>query len=86
MNLVRLQDQAAIPWRNGGGTTRDLLTWPAPGDGWQLRVSVALIDRSGLFSVFGGVSRWFTVLDGAGVHLDLPSGRTTSWIETSPQR
>jgi environmental stress-induced protein Ves len=77
MKRVHLQDQPATPWRNGGGTTRDLLTWPAPDEGWQVRVSVALIDRSGPFSVFAGVARWFTVLEGAGVHLDLPAGRHT---------
>lgn len=77
MKLVHLADCPPVPWRNGGGVTQDLLTWPAPGDGWQLRVSVALIDRAGPFSRFDGISRWFTVLDGPGVRLDLPSGRVT---------
>lgn len=77
MNLVHLADCRPVPWRNGGGVTQDLLTWPAPGDGWQLRVSVALIDRAGPFSHFGGISRWFTVLDGAGVRLEWPAGPVT---------
>ena len=77
MNLVHLADCASVPWRNRGGITQDLLTWPAAGDGWQLRVSVALIDRAGPFSRFDGISRWFTVLEGAGVHLDLSAGRVT---------
>lgn len=77
MNLVALADCVATPWRNGGGITHDLLTWPAPGEGWQLRVSIALIDRAGPFSRFDGISRWFTVLDGAGVRLTLPAGPVT---------
>lgn len=77
MNLVHLADCTPTPWRNGGGITHDLLTWPVPGDAWQLRVSVALIDRAGPFSVFAGISRWFTVLDGAGVVLALPAGPVT---------
>ena len=27
-NLVRLADLAPQPWKNGGGTTRELLAWP----------------------------------------------------------
>lgn len=56
------------PWRNGGGQTRELLCWPSH-DAWQLRFSVATIQRDGPFSPFPGVQRWFAVLDGAGVAL-----------------
>jgi hypothetical protein len=68
LNLVQLQDVADAPWRNGGGTTRTLLAWPAAGD-WLLRVSVARIAHDGPFSAFPGVARHFAVLAGAGVEL-----------------
>ena len=58
-----------MPWRNGGGVTRELLAWPDPHN-WLLRVSVADIDASGPFSAFPGVDRWFAVLSGDGVRLD----------------
>jgi hypothetical protein len=45
-----------------------LLVWPAAGP-WQLRISRADIDRDGAFSAFDGVTRWFSVLQGAGVTL-----------------
>ncbi len=61
------------PWRNGGGTTRELLAWPQAAD-WRLRVSVADIQSDGPFSPFPGVDRWFAVIEGAGVVLALPSG------------
>src|SRR5690554_3842924 len=64
-------DSTAIapqPWRNGGGQTRELLTWPE-GNDWQLRISVADIETDGPFSAFDGVQRWFTVLHGPGVEL-----------------
>lgn len=84
MNLhrVELHDCPPTPWRNGGGVTRELLAWPVhrqalPSDDWDLRVSVARIDRSGPFSAFPGVRRGFAVLLGAGVVLDLPQGRRT---------
>jgi environmental stress-induced protein Ves len=70
---VRLADVAAQPWRNGGGVTRELLAWPQLAD-WQLRVSVAEIERDGPFSPFEGVDRWFAVVEGAGVELALASG------------
>lgn len=73
------------PWKNGGGRTRELLTWPArdasgkdSGDGWALRISVADIDADGPFSAFPGVDRWFAVLEGAGVRLTWPDGARDS--------
>lgn len=74
VHLVALADRPAQPWRNGGGITHDLLAWPPDQAAWQLRVSVATIDRDGPFSRFDGVQRWFTVLSGAGVRLQWPRG------------
>ena len=64
------------PWRNGGGQTRELLTWPAGGD-WKLRISRADIESNGPFSVFAEVQRWFTVIHGAGVVLEFADGERT---------
>ena len=85
MNLhqVALHDCPPLPWRNGGGLTRELLAWPAP-QRWQLRVSVARIDCSGPFSPFSGVQRWFSVLSGEGVQLDLPRGVVTQTPADDP--
>ncbi len=79
MSDLHRVDLAACPpqaWRNGGGSTRELLAWP-PGrgpEGWRLRVSVARIAQHGGFSAFPGVDRWFAVIDGAGVELELARG------------
>jgi environmental stress-induced protein Ves len=67
---VRLADALPSPWRNGGGVTRELVAWPSPQD-WIWRLSVAEVARSGPFSRFEGVQRWFAVLGGAGVRLSL---------------
>ena len=61
-------------WRNGGGATRELLAWPNAAD-WQVRISLADIDRDGAFSEFSGVQRWFGVVQGAGVALDFDGGQ-----------
>ena len=68
--VVRCIDRPPQRWRNGGGSTRELLAWPSAGD-WQLRISVADIEVDGPFSAYPGVERWFTVLQGAGVELSI---------------
>jgi len=75
MNIVRADDCAFVPWRNGGGRTRELLAWPNASD-WRVRVSVAEIESDGPFSAFDGIERCFAVLGGAGVILSLPQGDT----------
>lgn len=67
--VIELARVAAQRWRNGGGATRELFTWPAGAADWQLRISVAAIERDGPFSPYPGVERWFAVVDGAGVAL-----------------
>jgi environmental stress-induced protein Ves len=39
-HVVQLADVAVMPWRNGGGVTRELAAWPAR-DAWHWRMSVA---------------------------------------------
>jgi environmental stress-induced protein Ves len=73
MNRVQLSECRFVPWRNGGGRTRELLAWPQADD-WRVRVSVAEIEADGPFSAFPGVERGFAVLQGAGVVLALPGG------------
>jgi hypothetical protein len=82
MHVVPLAACAEQPWKNGGGTTRELLTWPAAGE-WALRLSVARIGQDGLFSAYPGVSRWFAVLSGGGVELTW-DGRAAALLPGSP--
>lgn len=69
-HVVHLKDASPSPWKNGGGTTRELVTWPKAHD-WQWRMSVAEVTRSGPFSRFEGIERWFAVLEGDGVALSM---------------
>jgi environmental stress-induced protein Ves len=66
--LVHAAQVAAQAWRNGGGVTRELLTWPS-GSEWTVRISLADVEQNGPFSAFPGIARWFAVLSGAGVRL-----------------
>lgn len=74
IQTVRLSEIPTQPWRNGGGSTRQLLTWPTPED-WLLRISVASIDHNGPFSEYPGIERWFTVVSGHGVALEFEGTR-----------
>lgn len=67
MSLSHATEQT---WRNGGGSTRELLAWPDAAN-WQVRISVAEITRDGPFSALAGVQRWFAILQGDGVRLAL---------------
>ncbi len=67
---IALADAPPSPWKNGGGLTRELVAWPNAQD-WVWRMSVAEVALSGPFSHFAGVQRWFAVLSGAGVRLDM---------------
>ena len=82
-NLVRLADVQQSPWRNGGGVTQELVAWPDNGD-WVWRMSVAQIDADGPFSRFDGVERWFAVLSGAGVRLDVDGAAHTLTVADAP--
>lgn len=92
--LVPLSSIPPTAWRNGGGITRELAVWPAPNvkatqdkysNNWLWRISVADVSADGPFSVFKGIDRWFAVLDGAGVQLDIQSeNRATQSIEQTP--
>lgn len=62
---------AATPWKNGGGTTREIVCQP-PGagmDAFDWRVSIATIAAAGPFSAFPAVDRVIMLLEGAGVRL-----------------
>jgi uncharacterized protein len=67
--VVVAPDVSPQPWRNGGGQTRELRLWPDGTASWQLRISLASVTRSGPFSVYPGVQRWFNVVEGNGVAL-----------------
>jgi len=68
VKVIRFEDVAGRPWRNGGGITRELLTGPSAG-AWAWRVSVADIERDAPFSLWAGVQRWFVPIEGGSVEL-----------------
>jgi uncharacterized protein len=62
-----------MPWKNGGGETREIMVSP-PGatlDSLDWRVSIATVASDGPFSVFKGVHRTLCVIHGAGIRLQV---------------
>jgi environmental stress-induced protein Ves len=58
----------AMPWKNGGGITREIAAFPEAGD-FFWRLSLATVAGDGPFSAFPGVDRTLTVLEGEGIEL-----------------
>lgn len=73
-------DYRSMPWKNGLGTTTELLIHP-PGatleGGFLWRLSMAAVPESGPFSRFPGIDRSLMLLEGDGLDLDHgPHGRS----------
>lgn len=56
---------APVPWKNGGGVTRELAVHKANGR-MVWRLSLADITRDGAFSAFPGLARIHCIVEGAG--------------------
>jgi len=66
MRILRASDRIAVPWKNGGGTTSEVVVYPegAGFDDFGWRISVAQIAKGGPFSTFPGIDRKLAMLDG----------------------
>lgn len=76
LHFYTLDQCPAIPWKNGGGTTKEIACWPVDStmSDFDWRISVADIDMDGPFSVFPGIDRTIMLLNGAGVQLTADDG------------
>lgn len=77
LTLIRGAELVAVPWKNGGGLTREVAAFPSSGGAqgatsadFVWRVSVAEVAQAGPFSRFDGVDRTLVLLSGAGMLLD----------------
>ncbi|GAA0288229.1 HutD family protein [Streptomyces polychromogenes] len=71
VTILRAADRTAVPWKNGGGVTREIAARPggAGTEGSAWRVSLAEVAGDGPFSEFPGVDRTLTLAEGAGMEL-----------------
>lgn len=75
---------APVPWKNGGGVTREIVSRPAHAGmaAFDWRVSIADIDVDGPFSRFDGIDRVIVLLDGGGVQLRSVDGGIDHRLDT----
>ncbi|MER5380679.1 HutD family protein [Streptomyces sp. NPDC002688] len=81
-HLLPAAGRTAVPWRNGGGVTREIVVRPEGADmsGFAWRVSLADVGADGPFSSFAGVDRILTMVEGTG--MDLAVGRDRRLVDT----
>jgi environmental stress-induced protein Ves len=64
-------DYRRMPWKNGGGHTTEIATFPSGSDfaSFVWRASIADVLQDGPFSTFAGVDRTLVLLAGGGMRL-----------------
>ena len=73
MEILRCADLIDVPWKNGGGTTRNIAMGLTDAQtAWRL--SRADVAQDGPFSNFAGLERILTVVTGGGMALEHPGG------------
>ena len=86
MKIIRRSEFRAMPWKNGGGTTYEIIVEPegAALDAFDWRISIARIESPGPFSRFPGIDRSIALLTGHGMTLLSPVGAPVSLDADSP--
>ncbi|HEY8298400.1 MAG TPA: HutD family protein [Candidatus Baltobacteraceae bacterium] len=72
--ILRGSAYPVVPWKNGGGTTREIAV--ELDGGWRL--TLATIECDGPFSDFAGYDRTILPLDGNGIVLTFENGKTVT--------
>ena len=74
--VIRETGLLPVPWRNGGGVTREIYRTPLDTPAFDWRLSLATIDRPGPFSIFEHYERTLVLARGAGIELNFgPHGK-----------
>jgi len=66
VRILRARDRTPVPWKNGGGLTREVAVHPDGSgfDDFDWRLSIAEVHAGGPFSSFPGIERQMAVLSG----------------------
>jgi environmental stress-induced protein Ves len=71
MHILRSDAYRQVPWRNGNGQTAEIMSFPAGAADFGWRISMAPVVADGAFSLFPGIDRVLTVIEGRGLQLTL---------------
>ncbi|MFS8124401.1 HutD family protein [Rhizobium sp. BR 250] len=86
MTLLRASDYKRMPWKNGGGETVEIAIFP-PGssvEDFDWRISMATVASDGPFSIFPGIDRTLSILQGNGMALSIAAGDPLLLTKESP--
>lgn len=83
--ILRARERRAVPWKNGGGVTREVAVHPPGSDfgTFDWRVSIAEVCTPGPFSAFAGVERHMAILSGR-LELAIAGSRLVLSGESAP--
>lgn len=86
LRIQRFDEHLKMPWKNGLGITREVISRPASdgSDGFDWRISLATVGASGPFSVFAGIDRTIVVLEGDGMQLTVDGRQEPPLLVGSP--
>lgn len=86
MRIIRAAQRRVMPWKNGGGTTTEIVVFPEGASlrDFDWRISTAHVGQDGPFSSFPGVDRTLAVLSGGGIRLAFADGETVT-LDTDSQ-
>ncbi len=97
MRVIERATWRAQPWKNGRGTTLEIVRWP-DADDYDVRVSLAEVTSSGAFSTFVGYRRHTFLVGPApirlgdielvapGDHVELPGERAIEATVSAPTK
>ncbi|WP_017799153.1 HutD family protein [Winslowiella toletana] len=84
MHFYQTQKLPASKWRNGGGETREIVSFPPEHSEFGWRASIATIAASGDFSRFPDVDRVITLIEGEKVELYGPEQPSHALLLNQP--
>lgn len=73
---IHSKDLIIMPWKNGGGMTAEIARGGkrTKNSDWEWRVSIAVVETNGPFSIFRGIERTMSIIEGNGIDLVSPDG------------
>ncbi|MBB4010603.1 HutD/Ves family protein [Allorhizobium taibaishanense] len=84
MQILRRETYRRMPWKNGQGMTEEIAIFPLESgmEDFDWRLSIAHVGADGPFSLFPGLDRSIALLDGEGMALSLPDGKSEMLTKT----
>ncbi|WP_275791011.1 HutD/Ves family protein [Pararhizobium gei] len=85
MHVLRAGDYRRMPWKNGAGETAEIAVFPPEADlaGFGWRISMATVASDGPFSIFAGIDRTLSILNGEGMELTIEGRQPLTLTQAS---